>query len=172
MFHIMFILCLFLFPTPEKEIIPHITDNLVLAADTTCVFTCDKGSRLQLFVYLDSTVCHKCFLQNKYRWMEYEKLEENSCGKISFNIIISPKAEENRVLLDYIRNIGCCDKTFLDRGQTLPFRLKRNAVFESGEPVVLMLDNNGRIIFIGKLDENKTIRRKMNKAIKTHLSIL
>ncbi len=112
-------LVLFYLPTSLNEKKSVDTDNLVLATDTTCVFTFDNGSRLQLFVYLDSTVCHKCFLQNKSRWLEYEKFEEISCGKIAFNIIISPKAGENKVLLDYINNVGCCDKTFLDRGQTV-----------------------------------------------------
>lgn len=166
------ILFLFYLPSSLKDNKSVDTHNLVLAADTACVFDIYNGSRLRLFVYLDSTACHKCFLQNKYRWMEYEKLEDFSGGKISFNIIISPKAAENKVLLDYIDCIGYCDKIFLDRGQTLLLRLKRRTVFEPGKPVVLLLDNNGRILFIGNPDKNDSIRKRMNKAIKSHLSIL
>lgn len=146
--------------------------DLFLATDANKRYEKAKTAILQMFIYLDSAVCHKCILQNKELWSDFRDIEQSADKRFSVNYVITPKQHGNKVLIDYIRQLGLHNTVYFDSGHDFLNMIQKLPDYEAGKPRIILLDDKNNILLSDTPEKSSTTYNKYRHIIKLYMNTL
>lgn len=131
--------------------------NMILAVDTAQHYETNDNTVLQMIVYMDSTICHKCMLVNSGKWMAFQELDDKTVHKFKFSYALVPQIRD-RIIVEYIKAMKLQENVYFDYGQEFPHWISAYDEFEEGKPFVVLLDNQNKVLLMGNpLEEADTL---------------
>ncbi len=146
--------------------------DLFLVTDTTERYEKAKTTVLQMFIYLDSAVCHRCVLQNTVQLSDFSDIEQSADRRFSMNYIVAPKQRGHRVFVDYIRQLELHNIVYYDYGQGFLNTIKKNPDYETGKPWIVLLDDRNNVLLMEALEMSPSMYDKYMYIIKSYIDTL
>ena len=126
--------------------------------------THNEQSKYKLVVFIDSTECSSCALENMHEWDSYVHLSDSLKNKFNIDFIISPKPTEVELAKIKILAENFKHAIYIDA---------QNA-FQKANPIIptdkmyhtFLLDKENKIILVGNPIHNKKIHQLLIDYIK------
>jgi len=120
----------------------------------------DKKNRLVVFV--DSSECTKCRISNFIRYGGAVELSENGCPfEVLFLLSIAP--ESYAEMVEYVQLSGLDFPVYID--ETNAFRSLNPAVPDDSRYHSILIDDEGKVLFVGNPSAGETMWGLFQKAV-------
>lgn len=145
--------------------------SLHLAIDDNQSYEADERTLLRMFVYMDSTICHKCMLVNTRHWEEFREFALKTQGRFSISYVIESPTHNENLLSEYIKLLKFKNNVYFCSDSLFHSRMRMSRAYKSGQPYVFMLDKDRNFLIDGNPEANPIVNRQYRRIIDSVIDV-